>query len=296
MSWPCQPCALEGGTKREAHRDRACPALRRRSRTRRALAARARAHLAPHAALLSLLALVAACGGPQERVRDLPRPPEDNIAQTAYQLGVDALHVDNPAQAVIAFTWALDESPRWAEARLNRAVAWAVLGRLDQAESDLRVLRVTSPDDPVVAYHLAWVLREQGASRDALAVLDGVPGDDDALLDARRLLAALAWTDLAEPERARSELASVREGAPAEFACARARIEALEGDDGAAIRAYREALDVEPTHLVALRNLGAMLSEVDPREARELFDAFLDLAPEDDPDRPGVREARRRLR
>ena len=216
-----------------------------------------------------------------------------DASRTAYDLGTRALDAGDFAEAVVAFTWALDDRPDWEEARLNRGLAWASLGRLEQARPDLHSAWLRAPSDARAAYHYAWLLRASGEVREALNVLDGARGE--GLLDERLFLSALAWLDLEEPERASDALASITSSITPEIRCAHARVAELRGDNDEATRRYEEVLDEAPHHLGALYNLSALLASSDPARAAVLLDLFLQEAPADDIDRPSAEARRGRL-
>lgn len=216
-----------------------------------------------------------------------------DASRTAYDLGTQALDAGDFAEAVVAFTWALDGRPGWEEARLNRGLAWASLGRLEQARPDLHSAWLRAPSDARAAYHYAWLLRASGEVREALNVLDGARGE--LLLDERRYLTALAWLDLEDPERASDALSSIASSTTPQMRCAHARVAELRGDIEEATQRYEEVLDESPHHLSALYNLSALLVSSDPARAAALLDLFLQEAPDDDIDRPSAEARRGRL-
>jgi len=146
--------------------------------------------------------------------------PQDADAWNA--LG-DVAHVRGELDAALeAYQRALERAPDHYEARLSRAGIYLDLGRLEEAEADLAVLRERAPLEPRPAYLQAVLLSKQGRvaeSREALeratALLDELGPGALARSTQLMLLAGLAHYELGELEQAQGQVAAYVERFPA---------------------------------------------------------------------------------
>lgn len=118
--------------------------------------------------------------------------------------------------AINIFTRVLEEQPRRAEVREDRATCFIELGNYNSALKDYDFLLALNPDDEHYRLLHAIVLGQTGAKRDAIDELDELIADNAALADAYLVRAGL-YTDLGNRGFARRDLdAAVRLGIPKE--------------------------------------------------------------------------------
>lgn len=129
-----------------------------------------------------------------------PGAPPAADAETLYRDGVAARHAGDPARAVALLRQAVAAEPDNADARLQLGLALTALGRLDEAEAELRRTLEIAPGYEDARIALARIAQRRGDREAALAALEPVGAENREAIDLRAQLARR------DPEEARWQL------------------------------------------------------------------------------------------
>ena len=156
-----------------------------------------------------------------ERVQQALRDSPDDAA-LHFLLGNAHLRLNEAENAAVAYKKALELKPGWAEVRCNLGVAYKLLGRDEEAVSELNQVILSHPDLDLAYLHLAQVRIRLGESMSAVQALTRLLENTKTRVE--------AWTQLGALQHAVGKI-----------------------DE--AIQSYQQALVHEPTNSAARRYL-----------------------------------------
>jgi Tfp pilus assembly protein PilF len=140
----------------------------------------------------------------------LRKQPENT--QALYLRGKLFHQTDSPQKASEDYRRVVELDPERDDARWNLAIALVTIGRYQEADGHLRILRRLRPDDDEVLVRLAVCNHRMGKSREARPLLDAVLArqPDHALALLTRAQMALSDGNLSESEKWLREALRVR--------------------------------------------------------------------------------------
>ncbi len=181
-------------------------------------------------------------------------------AADAYRQLGDRVAVDDPASAEVAYRRALDFEPTLADVHVRLADTLVRLGRLCEAEGQLRAARRLEPSHEGAARLWADLLLARGRLVEALDCLGACAGSGSPLLltEYADVLARIGLLDEAELAYGRA----LRAGECAETRTNLGLLMLTRGDRHAALRQFERALEIDPRAPEAAVNRANVLLEL----------------------------------
>jgi tetratricopeptide (TPR) repeat protein len=202
-------------------------------------------------------------------------------ARQAYESGNTLFAQGDYEGAIRAYTEAISRDASQFRAYNNRALAYMLTDRPDEAVSDLERALAASHDDPEILFNLGNVHLRRGFNPLAAEAFQRAVERNPSDLEAKNNL-AVALARMEEFDRAEQLLGEVVAQAPDDLA-ALANLAAVydaQEDTQRALETYQRALDVDPNHFPTLRNLGILEAREGLLEsARNHLEAALNVAP-----------------
>ncbi len=207
--------------------------------------------------------------------------PEHLLAN--YWIGVLALKVGAPHEALAHLEWAALKDPEFPDFQLDLGLVYQALGKLERAEACFERVRQVSPVYAAAQLRLAEDFEKQAQPLEAIELcqrgLLAFPRDAGLLQKLADLLVRLnRWPEALATWR---KLLEVRPNCPATFyafglTCFQAKDIELAGE------AFQRALELQPTLLPALLNLGLVRQKSGKfQDAREYFQRALAISSND---------------